>query len=425
MKIVPLVRTSRRGKKNGGNGIKYFIDCINSENNHECNQIIDAITNKEIIYSKTNPELAIIQSIMENYMQTAQTTRKTRSYKSKSKTVKKPIVSNKIARTPIVIKTWHYVTGYDGIYKEFNIGKQLQSICGFMKFIAFMQCFDNSYSVKPRTEIETELGTSSKKRKDIITLKINNEKICQGTDDIKQMLIMPYYAMGSISAYDWNQTNGIRLRTTFERAILSCYAAFIKFGFVHNDLHLQNILIENTNKSEIIYDFTEHGFENIRVKTNGIRIIIMDFERSITDDYSDTKNYDVTAMLHGESEFQTSFSKIIRQRKMWEDFRRLLNELDDINGVKIKRNGDNKRERIEYKIGNFIKNKIDLFSNAVVREQFTEDEIYERYVQNLYRIKENNPTRIPEDIIINIQNALHNEIMKLYLMITTVEFVDK
>lgn len=49
--------------------------------------------------------------------------------------------------------------------------------------------------------------------------------------------------------------------------------AFKNHGFLHSDLHLDNILFKPTNKEDIDYGF-------IKIKTEGFKIIIMDFEMS-------------------------------------------------------------------------------------------------------------------------------------------------
>jgi len=411
--IQPLKKTSKIGKRYGGIGMKYFVDCIDAANKTECDKIVDSITNKEIIYSKSNPEIAIIQSIMEYYGRDASRHVKNKTYKKTSKIVKSRTSKSKsylqMMQKPIVIKTWHYVTGYEGIYREFKIGKQLQDIPGFIKFIAFMQCYDNSYDKKTRKEINEEI--SKKSKKDIITMKIKDEKICQGSDDIKQLLIMPYYPMSSMGSYQWNETQSLQIRSLIEQVIWSCYSAFVKYGFIHNDLHLQNILLDNTTNNEIIYDIVlEDEPKTQTIVTNGIQAIIMDFERSIIDS---------TPQSVG---FQTPFAKITKQKKLWEDFRRFFNELDDLYGVQMKKHGESKKERLEYIIGSFIKDKIDLFSTNVTRENFSEEEHYEKSIQKIY-IMQNE--KISDSYEKENQMLLYNEIMKLHELVSRIEFVAK
>ena len=49
--------------------------------------------------------------------------------------------------------------------------------------------------------------------------------------------------------------------------------AYINFGFLHNDLHLDNVLFKKT-KLEVI------KYKDIEIKTNNYKIVIMDYDSS-------------------------------------------------------------------------------------------------------------------------------------------------
>ena len=55
---------------------------------------------------------------------------------------------------------------------------------------------------------------------------------------------------------------------------MSVFMAYQKYGFLHNDMHLDNILVKKTKKETIEY-------ENRKIKTYGYKIVIMDFESSL------------------------------------------------------------------------------------------------------------------------------------------------
>jgi predicted unusual protein kinase regulating ubiquinone biosynthesis (AarF/ABC1/UbiB family) len=61
------------------------------------------------------------------------------------------------------------------------------------------------------------------------------------------------------------------------QVIASTTLAFEKLGFIHGDLHLGNVLIKNTKKDFIKYKYNDKDLE---IKTNGIEIVMFDFDRS-------------------------------------------------------------------------------------------------------------------------------------------------
>ena len=56
-------------------------------------------------------------------------------------------------------------------------------------------------------------------------------------------------------------------------------------GFLHNDLHLDNILVKKTKKETFNYKFKNEKDKNkdieINIKADGYKIVIMDFESSM------------------------------------------------------------------------------------------------------------------------------------------------
>lgn len=432
MIIKRLLRSSRLGKKYGGNGIKYFVDCTDTKNTPICDKIINSVINQDVLYSKSDREPVIIKSILEMYkIQTHNKTKK--RYKTSNYKTKTARKLNKFLNKPIVIKTWYYGIRYESVYKEFNIGKQLEDIPGFIKYIAYIRCTDGSFTKKTKDEMNEEIRTLQKSKRDIISIKIKDKQICQGNDDIKQLLIMPYYPLSSIGTYKWDESKSNQLLSLFKQIIWSSYAAFVKYGFIHNDMHLQNFMIESNTAPYIIYKINVNSeTKTIQVEIYGYQVVIMDFERSITNTYSSDHTMDISIMLSQlvGTKYQQIFIIINKQKLLWQDFRRLFGEIDDIHGVKIKKISEARNNRIENIILSFIKDRIDLFSNSVINEQFSEDESqYKILIQKLYIIKSRNIDDIEEelldDLYNNIQNALYEEITKLYNLVSTIVFVDK
>jgi hypothetical protein len=142
--------------------------------------------------------------------------------------------------------------------KEYRISQRLQGIPGFIKYICLFDCFDNTYNY---ISLNQKLP----------------QKICTadniGEND-NNVLVAPYIKNGSIKHHAWNDTNAHVLKSLLNQCIISLMYAFTNHGFLHNDLHLDNILFKRTKMQTIHY-------ADIEVMTNGYKSIIMDFDSSL------------------------------------------------------------------------------------------------------------------------------------------------
>ena len=146
------------------------------------------------------------------------------------------------------------------IRKEYSISEHLHKTnCpGFIKFICIFECYDNNSS----------------------------DKICQGTpekDTKKEVLIMKYYNEGSLKSHSWTNSNFHILRSILIQTIYSLVIAYHNTGFIHNDSHLDNILIKRTTRTHNNYQIDSR---NIEIETNNYTCIIMDFENCFFTDKS-------------------------------------------------------------------------------------------------------------------------------------------
>jgi thiamine kinase-like enzyme len=148
------------------------------------------------------------------------------------------------------------------IENEFMIGKFLEkhNIPGFIKYMCLFKCFDDIYH-----KIDTN---------NIKSLSLCNAK--KEDENMKAILVMPFISEGSIRTFKWNSDKYEVLKSIILQTIMSVFTAYQKYGFLHNDLHLDNILIKKTKKETIEYEY-----ENIKIKTYGYKIVIMDFESSL------------------------------------------------------------------------------------------------------------------------------------------------
>jgi serine/threonine protein kinase len=146
------------------------------------------------------------------------------------------------------------------IRKEYSISERLHKMkcSGFIKFVCIFECYDNNSS----------------------------DKICQGIpekDTKKEVLIMKYYSEGSVKSHAWSNSNFHILRSIVIQTIYSLVVAYHNTGFIHNDSHLDNILIKRTSRTHNNYQIDKR---NIEIETNNYTCVIMDFENCFFTDKS-------------------------------------------------------------------------------------------------------------------------------------------
>lgn len=163
----------------------------------------------------------------------------------------------------ITSKQKHIVVKIGNINKrienEFMIGKFLKNnLSGFIKYMCLFTCHDDIYQ-----KIDTN---------NIKSLSLCNAK--KEDENMKAILVMPFISEGSIRNFKWNPDKYNVLKSIIQQTIMSVFMAYQKYGFLHNDMHLDNILVKKTKKETIDY-------ENRKIKTYGYKIVIMDFESSL------------------------------------------------------------------------------------------------------------------------------------------------
>jgi len=143
------------------------------------------------------------------------------------------------------------------MHKEYNASELLKTIPNFMRYYCTFTCdetatdlFNRNYATHPR--------------------------ICNEPGDRLGFVAMPYYNLRSINDFQWNLANLEVLKNAMKQVAGAILKAYDQFGFCHNDLHLDNILIRRTKKTALSY-----GAEELPL--NGLYCIIMDFERATFD----------------------------------------------------------------------------------------------------------------------------------------------
>jgi serine/threonine protein kinase len=189
--------------------------------------------------------------------------------------------------------------------KDYEISKYLfeTKIPNFMKYYCFFMCNEdiNKFKIfngRSNTEkLDTKLA------------------ICTGPGDDTGFIIMPYYSIGSIGNYHWNVSSLNLLKNVILQAVSASCCAYISVGFVHLDLHLDNIVLRKTKKKKIDYKIF-----NITLKTDGYCSVILDFGR---------------AKVKGSlNEFKTSLQKMITLLRDLEKSEMILDPLTVVSYIK-------------------------------------------------------------------------------------------
>lgn len=116
--------------------------------------------------------------------------------------------------------------------------------------------------------------------------------ICNGPGDGVGCIVMPYYSIGSMDAYPWRLATLPVLKACLCQLAGAMLTAFQSIGFVHNDVHLGNVLLRKTKKKELVYG-------EAQVATENMYPILMDFERSTLGAKDPTPVYhNIRKLLH-------------------------------------------------------------------------------------------------------------------------------
>jgi serine/threonine protein kinase len=135
---------------------------------------------------------------------------------------------------------------------EYEIASALDKhkLPNFIKFFCFFSCLNKFEQIE------------------------KNTSICSTSGDEQGIIVMSNYELGQIDKYKWTRSNFDILKNVLKHIISSLLYAYEKYGFIHNDTHLGNILLKKSKKNLIIYN------HDIQLPVIGILPVIMDFDRS-------------------------------------------------------------------------------------------------------------------------------------------------
>lgn len=92
--------------------------------------------------------------------------------------------------------------------------------------------------------------------------------LCKGDGDNTRILLMEYIKNKNMAEHKWNDKS--KILSCIKQIICTYLQAFIKTGFIHNDLHLKNVLIKNTKSKNIEYDINGKII-NVSIPENGFK----------------------------------------------------------------------------------------------------------------------------------------------------------
>jgi hypothetical protein len=119
----------------------------------------------------------------------------------------------------------------NSIDKEFEVSKELKDMPNFIRYYCKFICMDDIKKI-----IKSE-GL------------IKNYYLCKSGKEQIGILTMNYYKLGSIGSYGWNRDNITILKNVLKQTIYAILYAYVKVGFIHGDLHADNILLKEKKVS--------------------------------------------------------------------------------------------------------------------------------------------------------------------------------
>jgi hypothetical protein len=147
---------------------------------------------------------------------------------------------------------------------EFDMFKILKknNISGILQYICYFECNNNYKNIYEKIK---KYG------------KINN--IVNNYGDTMFVLVMKYIRNKNFLFYDWKINDLNKIKSCLKQVICTSLDAYLKIGFVHKDLHFNNILIKKTILPGIVYNIDNNNIV-INIPTDGYKILLMDFEYS-------------------------------------------------------------------------------------------------------------------------------------------------
>lgn len=188
--------------------------------------------------------------------------------------------------------------------------------------------------------------------------KVNEEReyLCNSKGNKMSVLLMEYCELGNMREFDFYKYQPA-FYSCMKQALLTLIELCHNQGFYHNDFHAGNVLIKKTKMDTIDYII---GDKIYKVKTNGYKAVMMDFENAfLLNKASSTVNQKFLQddILRFMTDIMTNSTKITFDKKYLIDIMEtldidtILNKIDEIELEKYKSLEEILKERmIEYQI---------------------------------------------------------------------------
>jgi serine/threonine protein kinase len=138
------------------------------------------------------------------------------------------------------------------IEREYDINQQLRDFKGFTRYICKFSCLDKLDKYIPKDFSGNILDS------------YRDTGICDPDGSIMTFsIIMPYYPIGNVLNYSWNESNFEQFKKIIRDAISTLLYANQEIGFLHNDLHLENLLLKQNQKGELKCDIIDFELSTI------------------------------------------------------------------------------------------------------------------------------------------------------------------
>ena len=164
--------------------------------------------------------------------------------------------------------------GSDKLVYEYSIGEILDklNLPTFLSFNCMFSCNDDFKSLDSKS---------------INNNTANRKYLCKKDGDKLVILVMPNVKLGAIYTYEWQTNNFKILQNILKHIVMSMLYSRYTLGFVHGDLHKDNVLLKKTTRKTLLYG--ELGSLDVL----GYIPIIMDYDKSFIKSTMEINDKDV------------------------------------------------------------------------------------------------------------------------------------
>ena len=136
----------------------------------------------------------------------------------------------------------------DEIDREYSINEKLQNLKGFVRYMCRFSCKDDLNKYKHENGMWSDNGFCDP----------------NGLDKTNAIIIMPYYPLSSIQRYEWNYYNFKIFKELLKQVVEILIFANKSIGFLHNDIHLDNVMLKKSKNGEWKVNIIDFGKSTIK-----------------------------------------------------------------------------------------------------------------------------------------------------------------